>query len=194
MADLTLLFPRRRRCLSCHAGLGVGGAPVYDGLYCSPHCAHVPVPPRQVADLPRECRAFHDGRWTPKRRYRCLEEIPRAISCDPSVETYRCSCCHHLHIGHSRLHSDERFRMFSDIGTDLGDLLVKLRGRATRKQVGAAAGIRPIRIAELERGVTGPHTWENLSRLLRVYHVRLGAGLPVADARTGDVPSPRRAS
>ncbi|MFE5859743.1 hypothetical protein [Streptomyces virginiae] len=57
--------------------------------------------------------------------------------------------------------------MFEDLAADLTDLLIKPRGQATRKQVAEVAGVRPIRLKELELG-----------KVLRVYHVRLGVAMP----------------
>jgi hypothetical protein len=54
--------------------------------------------------------------------------------------------------------------MFEDLDEDLPDLLVKLRGKASHKQVAEVAGVRPIRIRELESGVDHP---ENLKRSAR---------------------------
>ena len=173
-----LLYPQRQRCKECGKGLGLTpGAPVYDGLYCTPRCAGIPVPSSDPMKVPRECRAYHDGTWALKRRYRCEEEIPDRLREDPSTSWYRCSCCHHLHIGHTRMGEAEAFRKFMDVGADLPDMLVKLRGQATVAQVAKAAGIRPIRLKELEAGTVHPDFYKNLNAVLRVYRASLGGML-----------------
>ncbi|MFJ2355611.1 hypothetical protein [Frigoribacterium sp. NPDC087798] len=82
------------------------------------------------------------------------------------------------HIGHSRLDlTREQFRILSDVD-DLADLLMKLRGHATRKQVAEAAGVHPIRLKELEE----PGTAERvdlgaLFKVLAVLRARPGVAL-----------------
>lgn len=148
-----LVYPQRRRCASCRGGLGVHVTdPVLDGLYCSARCASVPAPADRPDEAPRECKTQRDGTWVFKRRYRCEQEIPDRIRDDPSTNWYRCSHCRHLHIGHSRIGEAEQLRVLQDPQA-LADFLVKRRGAATRKQVAAAAGIRPIRLKELEEPV-----------------------------------------
>lgn len=58
---------------------------------------------------------------------------------------------------------------FEDLGEALPDLLVKLRVKATRKQVAEVAGIRPIRLKELETGVEHPAGLKTLDKVLKVY-------------------------
>lgn len=61
---------------------------------------------------------------------------------------------------------------------DLADLLVKLRGGATRKQVAEVAGIRPIRLKELEEPGTADRVdLRVLFAVLRVYGTRAGVAL-----------------
>lgn len=62
--------------------------------------------------------------------------------------------------------------------TDLPDLLVKLRGQATRKQVAEVADVRPIRLTELEEGMEYPEGLRTLGKMLKVYRVRLGVAIP----------------
>lgn len=170
------LFPHRQRCKTCGKSLGATASDaVFDGLYCTPRCARIPVPATQAAKAPRECRTERQGRWEFKRRYRCVEEIPDKLRDDPSTSWYVCSSCHHLHIGHTRMGEAEAFRIFA-ADTDIADLLVKLRGKATHREVAAVAGVRPIRIKELEEGTRHP---ENLQTLLKVLPV-LGARMGVA--------------
>lgn len=111
-----------------------------------------------------------------KRRYRCEQEIPDKLRQDPSTNWYTCSGCGHLHIGHTRMGQAEQFVMFPDRAA-LATSLVKLRGRATHKQVAQVAGIRPIRIKELE-AESGPFDVASLFALLKVYRVKLGFSLP----------------
>lgn len=71
----------------------------------------------------------------------------------------------------------EQFRMLQN-HNDLGDMLVKLRGQATRKQVAQAAGIRPIRLKELEEPGTAERVdLSALFAVLAVYRVRPGVAL-----------------
>ncbi|WP_309082214.1 hypothetical protein [Zhihengliuella sp.] len=42
------------------------------------------------------------------------------------------------------------------------------------------AGIRPIRLKELETGVDHPEGLKTLGKVLRAYRVRLGVALPTA--------------
>lgn len=174
-----VLFPKRQRCKACGKGLGKRPSdPVYDGLYCTPVCAGIAAPALKAQDAPRECRTQRDGLWVFKRKYRSESEIPDKIREDASTSWYRCSHCRHLHIGHTRMGEPEKFRMFQNIETDLPDLLVKLRGKATHKQVAAVAGVRPIRVKELEQGVVHPEHQKTLTKVLSVYGVRLGVSLP----------------
>lgn len=177
-----LTYPRRRRCLGCGRGLGVSPTgPVLDGLYCSPACAKVPTPADRAADAPRECKTQRENRWVFKRKYRCEEEIPDKLREDPSTNFYRCSHCRHLHIGHSRVAAPETLRALS-APQDLADFLVKSRGRATRKQVAAAARIRPIRLKELEEPAKDQRV--DLQALFEVLDV-LGVRLATSSRRTG---------
>lgn len=172
------LFPARQRCKSCRGGLGAPGAPVFKGQFCKPRCAGLAELHTDVAQAPRQCKTERDGGWAWKRRYRSVEEIPEKIRSEVSSSWYECGHCGHLHIGHSRLDlTKEQFRMLSDVD-DLADLLVKLRGHATRKQVAEAAGVRPIRLKELEE----PGTAERvdlgaLFKVLAVLRSRPGVAL-----------------
>lgn len=173
------LFPKRRRCKTCGKGLGLRPQdPVLFGLYDTPKCAGIANPSIRPEDAPRECTTVRDGKKVFKRVYRSESEIPDKIRQDPSTSWYTCSSGH-IHVGHTRMGTAERFRMFEDLMVDLPDLLVKLRGNATHKQVAEVAGIRSIRLKELETGVKHPENLEALSKVMRVYRVRLGAALPV---------------
>lgn len=169
------LFPERQRCRACSKGFGKA---VLFGLYCSPRCATIAQPVTDPASAPRECVTQREGQWFFKRRYRAEVEIPQPIRDDPSANSYWCNHCGHLHIGHMRIRLDtEQFRMLQGVD-DLGDLLVKLRGKATRKQVAEVAGIRPIRLKELEEpGATDRIDLAALFAVLAVYRVRPGVAL-----------------
>lgn len=181
------LFPMRQRCKACGKGLGLRTEdPVYNGLYCTPVCAGIAALSSHAAHAPRECRTQREGHWVFKRKYRSEQEIPDKIRQDPSTNWYWCSHCHHLHIGHTRLGTAETFRMFVDPWTDLPDVLVKLRGRATRKQVAEVAGVRPIRLKELEEGTNHAEGLVTLVKVLGAYRVRLGVSLP---SSTGSGPN-----
>lgn len=173
-----LLYPKRRRCLQCSKALGATWQdPVFDGLYCSSACAQVPALAATAEQAPRECKTQRDGQWTFKRRYRCTEEIPDKLVKDPSTSFYRCNHCRHLHIGHSRVAAPEALRVVHDEQA-LADFLVKARGQATRKQVAAAAGIRPIRLKELEEPVKDQRVdLTALFAVLKVLRVDLATAL-----------------
>lgn len=173
-----MMFPERQRCKACSKGLGAAGAPVFLGLFCSPRCAGLAQLHPDPARAPRECKTERDGRWEFKRRYRSVGEIPVKIREDASVSHYWCTNhCGHLHIGHSRIDlNKEQFRMLQG-PDDLADLLVKLRGHATHKQVAEVAGIRPIRLKELEEGKGHPESIVTLFKVLDVYRTRPGVAL-----------------
>lgn len=150
-----MLFPQRQRCVVCRHKLGAGVSdPVYDGLYCSPRCAGVPRPAAVPQDAPRECKTQRENQWVFKRRYRCEQEIPKLLREDPSTSWYWCTHCRHLHIGHSRLGEREALRVLTDPQA-LADFLIKRRGKVLRTEVARVAGIRPIRLKELEEPVAG---------------------------------------
>lgn len=173
------LFPKRQRCKGCGKGLGLRPQDqVLLGLFCAPKCAGMANPAARPQDAPRECMTVRDGREVFKRRYRSESEIPDRLRGDPSTSWYSCGHCGHLHIGHTRMGTTEKFRMFEDLGEDLPDLLVKLRGKATHKQVAEVAGIRPIRLKELETGIDHHEGLRTLGKVLKVYRVRLGVALP----------------
>lgn len=173
------LFPQRQRCKSCGKKLGDNGAPVFLGLYCTARCASMAEPVTDPDRAPRECKTQRDGRWVFKRRYRSEGEIPGKLRDDPSSNWYWCtSHCGALHIGHSRIDlTREKHRVLGD-RTELSDLLVKSRGRATHRQVAAVAGIRPIRIKELEDPASKDPDLDALFKLMAVYRLKLAAVLP----------------
>lgn len=161
------LFPHRQRCKACSKKLGDRGAPVWRGLYDSARCAGMAEPASDPGRAPRECRTQRGGRWEFKRRYRSVAEIPERIREDPSTDHYGCGHCGAYHVGHSRIGEAETFRIFTG-RADIGDFLVKRRGKATRKDVASVAGVRPVRLKELEEGVDHE---ENLTTLLKVLAV-----------------------
>lgn len=178
------LFPVRQRCKTCGKALGTRGAHVIMGLYDSYRCAKMATPPRDAADLPRECKTQRDGTWVPKRRYRSEGEIPEVIRSDPSTNWYWCSTsCGALHVGHSRLGESETFRGLKDRAA-LADWLVKLRGQAKHSEVAKAAQARgaskrvlAIRIKEWEDpGFDSPST-ETLFAILPLYQAGLGGSM-----------------
>ncbi|MBL1120744.1 hypothetical protein JK364_52080 [Streptomyces sp. 110] len=57
------------------------------------------------------------------------------------------------------------------------DLLIKFRGQTTRKQVAEVAGVRPVRLKELEECLKHPEGLETLGKVLRVYCVRPGVAM-----------------
>lgn len=173
------LFPQRQRCKSCGKGLGKQGQPVYLGLYCTLKCGSLVEPVQDPEMAPRECKTQRDGRWEFKRRYRSEHEIPQRLRDDPSVNWYWCNgSCHHIHIGHSRIDlATEQYRMLSN-PADLADYLIKARGKATRKQVAEVAGIRPIRLKELEEPGTAERIdLEALFKVIALYQARIGVAL-----------------
>ncbi|WP_181273536.1 hypothetical protein [Brevibacterium oceani] len=171
------LFPQRQRCKACRGSLGrTVNDPVLLGLYCSAKCAGMAEPAVLPDDAPRGCRTQREGRWAWKKRYRSVQEIPAKLREDPSTSWYVCEeHCGHWHLGHSRMGTAESYRGLK-LGSDLRDVLVKRRGKATRSDVARVAGIRPIRLKELEEG-TGHE--ENLVTLFKVAPV-LGLELGVA--------------
>lgn len=172
------LFPKRQRCKTCGKGLGLRAEdPVLFGLFCTPRCAGIANPATTPASAPRECTTQRDGQWVWKRKYRSESEIPDKLRQDPSTSWYACGHCGFTHVGHSRMGTAEQFRMFEDLTKDLPDLLVKLRGQATHKQVAAVAGVRPIRIKELEEGTPHPENLATLQKVLKTYRVRLGVAM-----------------
>lgn len=178
MAELK--FPARQRCKACRTTLAPRATdPVYKGLYCSPKCAGIAAPAARAQDAPRECRTQRDGQWAFKRRYRSEEEIPDKIRQDPSTSWYWCSHCGHIHIGHTRMGAAEQFVMTLDRAS-IAEVLLKLRGQATHKQIAAAAGVRPIRLKEWEDPGHDAPSLDALLAVLRVYRVRVGFSLPVS--------------
>ncbi|MFF4410709.1 hypothetical protein [Streptomyces sp. NPDC001404] len=174
------LFPARQRCKTCGKGLGLSAQdPVYLGLYRTPRCAGMAAPALRPEDAPRGCRTQRDGTWVFKRRYRSEQEIPAKLRDDASMSWYWCEeSCGTIHVGHTRMGKREKFQMFEDLAADLPDLLTKLRGQATRKQVAEVAGVRPVRLKELEEDLKHPEGLETLGKVLGVYRVRLGVAMP----------------
>lgn len=171
------LFPQRQRCKTCSKGLGLKSTdPVYLGLYCTPRCAGIAAPATRPQDAPRECTTVRDGAAVFKRKYRSDSEVPDKILQDPSTGLYWCSHCAHKHIGHTRAGQAESLRMFRG-PEDLRDLLVKRRGSASISDVAKAAGVRPIRLKELEEGKAHPEGLETLFKVCAVLRLDLGVGI-----------------
>jgi len=186
------LFPVRQRCKKCGKGLGRDLAPVLLGLFCSPSCAGMAEPSRDAGDprTPRECKTMREGKWEFKRRYRSIQEIPDRIREDPSTNWYWCGHCGATHVGHSRLGEAEQFRMVHVQG-DIADILVKRRGLATREQVAKVAGVRPIRLKELETGAAHPEGMATLLKVAPVLGLSLGFGIKQRQGDGRDTPARR---
>lgn len=178
-----ILFPARQKCKKCSKRLG---ATVRDavllGLYCSPKCAGMANPPTSPEDAPRECTTVRDGQKAWKRRYRSESEIPDKIRDDVSSSFYWCGSCGHMHSGHSRMGEAEQFRKTRS-RADVADLFVKLRGAAKHSQVAEVAGIRAIRIKEIEDPKHKQVLLADVLALAVAYGVDLGFVLGGAHAR-----------
>lgn len=172
-----MLFPKRQRCKTCGKKLDTV---VLDGLYCSYKCASLPTPTTRIEDAPRACKTQRDGRWTWKRKYRCLEEVPQHILDLPSTNMYRCEHCHFLHVGHDRMKEQEVARLVRDPKT-LGSTLLRIREEAnlTRKQVADKIKTRPIRVKEIEEANATINT-KVLFDLMYYYHLKLNVVFPTA--------------
>lgn len=168
------LFPQRLRCKKCRGNLGKNREDtVLFGLYCSPKCAGVANPATDPGKAPRECVTQRDGAWQWKRAYRSESEIPDRLKEDVSTSWYWCSTGH-LHIGHTRMGAPEKFRGFRQ-PADISDVLVKARGKATVAQVAKVAGVRPIRLKELEAGTGHLEGLTTLFKVCQVLGIELGA-------------------
>jgi len=171
------LFPQRQRCKKCGKGLGLKSTDaVYLGLYCTPRCAGMANPPTRPQDAPRECTTVRDGKAVFKRRYRSDFEVLDKIAQDPSTSLYWCNICGHRHAGHTRMGEAESLRVFRS-PEDLRDLLVKRRGQASVAQVAKAAGVRPIRLKELEAGIKHEEGLDTLFKVLAVLRVDLAGSI-----------------
>lgn len=163
---MSTLYPQRQRCLKCRKKLG---DEVFFRQYCSSVCAGIPTPSTNPEEAPRECVTQRDGTWQFKRRYRCEEEVPTRLREEIAGSLYECQHCGHLHVGHTRMQATETHSVLFN-PEDLGERLVKLRGKATRKQVAEVLGVRPIRIKEWEEGQKAEI--DVLFALLRLYKVK----------------------
>jgi hypothetical protein len=176
-----VLFPSRQRCKKCGKGLGLRAQdPVFDGLFCSAKCAGVAAPATRPEDAPRECVTTRDDTVVFKRKYRSEGEIPGPLREDPTTNWYRCSHCHHLHIGHTRIDLKSEPTRGLRERSDMADLLVKARGGATLKQVAEVIEVRPIRIKEWEDPAFDAPSLVVLFKLLAVYRLKLAAVFPQA--------------
>lgn len=144
----TKLYPDRKLCKKCGKKLLTV---VLDGLYCSYKCANVPIPSKNINDVPRECKTQRENKWVLKRKFRYKGEIPTKIINDPSTNVYNCNYCHFLHIGHDRPLGNETSRIIRDFKT-LGETFMKIREQRneTKKYVASKINVRPIRITEIE--------------------------------------------
>lgn len=167
------LFPERQRCKGCGKGLGAAGAPVWLGLFCAAKCAKMAEPITDPNKAPRECKTERGGKWEFKRRYRSESELPGKLRDDPLTSIYSCPNCGHYHLGHSRINlANETSSVLGDRAV-LAGFLVKSRGKATHKQVAEVAGIRPIRLKELEDPEFISPDLPALFKVLAAYRVKL---------------------
>lgn len=165
------LFPTRQRCKECGKKLE---RLVVMGLYDSYRCARMASPAKTTDVAPRECKTEREGKWEWKRRYRSEAEIPVKLREDPSSNWYWCTTsCGNLHIGHSRIKLDTEAQRVLMRRSDLADVLVKARGRATHAQVAKVAGIRAIRLKELEDPKSATVDLDALFKVIGVYRLKL---------------------
>lgn len=166
-----ILFPRRQRCKTCRGGFK---SHVLEGLYCSYKCANHPTPASNPADAPRECAYERDGKFVFKRKFRCEQEIPGTIMSKPDVSVYVCKHCLYLHTGTAVARTVKEQKSVGSMA-ELSEVLVKMRGDATRTAVGKVAGIRPIRVKEIEEGAERIDP-AALFALLKLYRINLSVG------------------
>lgn len=164
-------FPQRQRCKSCRAKLDTH---VLDGMYCSYRCAQHPEPARDPGKAPRECAYERDGTVVFKRRFRCESEIPRSITTRPDVSIYRCTHCLYLHTGTAVARTVKESKSVSTVA-ELAEVLLKARGNATRTAVGKVAGVRPVRVKEIEECAERIDP-AALFKLLKLYRITLSVG------------------
>lgn len=161
-------FPKRQRCKACGKKLG---EIVLKKQFCSYKCAGHPGPAKVP---PRECAYERDGKQIMKRRFRCEEEIPDTIKSKPDASIYECSNCLFLHTGTAVARTVKEQKSVGSM-EELAEVLVKKRGKATRTTVGKVAGIRPIRIKEIEECADKIDP-EALFALLKLYRLSLSVG------------------
>lgn len=164
-------YPARTRCKTCRKAFGTH---VLSGLYCSYRCAGHPEPTRDPAKAPRECAYVRDGKPVFKRKFRCEGEIPADLRAKPDVSVYRCSHCLYLHTGTAVAREMKQQRTVYSMA-DLAEVLTKARGKATRTTVAGVAGVRPIRIKEIEECAERIDP-EALFALLKLYRMPLSVG------------------
>lgn len=165
------LFPERQRCKKCGKKLE---NTVVLGLYDSYRCATMAEPMKKPEDAPRECKTQRDGVWQFKRRFRSEKEIPKKLQEDPSSNWYWCtSSCGTLHIGHSRVNIEVEKQRVMRSRKDLSDILIKMRGNATLKQIAARADVRPVRLKELEDPKQEVIDISALFKVMKIYRIQL---------------------
>lgn len=180
---MALEYPQRTRCATCRKKLG---ELVLMKKYCSYKCAAVPEPPADLMKTSRGHRRQVDGEWKAKRAYRCEEEVTDPRAKDASVEFYLCETttgpnggagCYMFHTGHSRPKSKgsgEKSRIVHDMA-ELGSVCERMRGGRTRAQIANKAGVRPIRVKEIEAGAPKP---EALFPVLTALGLRMVVDFP----------------
>lgn len=165
------LFPKRQRCKACR---GAFTGHVLNGLYCSYKCANHPEPTKDASKAPRECAYQRDGKFVFKRKFRCEQEIPDTIMSKPDVSVYTCKHCLYIHTGTAVARTVKEQKSIGSMA-ELSEVFVKMRGKATRTTVGNVAGVRPIRIKEIEEGADRIDP-EALFALLKLYRISLSVG------------------
>lgn len=176
MADT--LFPTRQRCIKCRKAFG---AHVLSGKFCSYKCAGHPEPTKNIADAPRECAYPRGEELVWKRRYRIPAEVPDTVANRPDATVYHCSNCLYWHSGTAvarTVKESKEVRTFAE----LADTLVKARGKNTRTTVAKAAGIRPIRLKEIEEGAASIDP-AALFAVLGLYRISISMGFRETGSR-----------
>lgn len=166
------IFPSRKRCKTCGKGLK---DTVIKGLYDSYSCAGMPVPSKNVADAPRQCKRQNDSGWGWKTRYRCVEEVPKHLKESPTVNLYECTYCGYLHIGHNNsTHTVEKARGVVRDHENLVIIVQKLLKQSPipKREIAKRISVPMIRITEIERGDKKIDI-DVLFRLLYHFHIRV---------------------
>ena len=144
------------------------------GLYDTYRCAGMAEPFKRPQDAPKWCTTDRGGSLQWKKRMRHQGEMPKALKADPSASFYWCSHCGFGHVGHSRVTLEvEKTRQVRSLA-EAGEVLLKHRESLgwDRKTAAAKAGLRPIRLKELEEG-SEQASWDAFFKLLDTYRVKV---------------------